>query len=322
MKLTSVIACYNVAPYLPDCIATLKRNAGTDIEFVFVDDNSTDDTPRLLEEAVHALPNSTLIRHSENRGVSATRNSGTARAGGEYITYLDGDDWLAPGYYPRLAAVAADLGTDFIKVDHIRVTGTRRTLCRAPEHRRRQVLHPLDGVAIEQRETMIDYPNTWSGAYSRRLVDAGLLMFDPALRTCEDRHWTWRLHMNATSYAVVGLDGLRYRRDVRTSLTRAVDDRQLDFLPAFENVINEVASHPMSDHLLPKAIRSFLGIVHHHIEQVSGYQRSTARRFCRRYRQFADTLPQDLFADVIHRMDERRRNRLLSMYRPKGGRRP
>jgi hypothetical protein len=54
-------------------------------------------------------------------------------------------------------------------------------------------------------------------------LDEGLLRFDEDLRTCEDRPWIWGLHLQARTFALVGLRGVRYRRNVSASLTQLAD---------------------------------------------------------------------------------------------------
>lgn len=117
----------------------------------------------------------------------------------------------------------------------------------------------------------MDAPYAWAGVYDRRLVDAGLLGFDEDLRTCEDRPWIWRLHLHARTFAVVGLHGVRYRRDVSASLTQLRDERQFDFITAFERIVQQARADRDAASLLPKALRSFCAVVCHHIGLVDHY---------------------------------------------------
>ncbi|MEV6173076.1 glycosyltransferase family 2 protein [Streptomyces sp. NPDC051954] len=317
MKLTSVVISHNVAAYLPDCLGSLRRNTAPDIEYVFVDDRSTDGSRALLEQAVARLPNSRLIVHPENRGASAARNTGIDMARGEYVTFLDGDDWLAPGYYPRLADACTRLGVDFVRVDHLRAQGRKRTLQRAPESRRGVPIPSVEGIGEENRETMADYVNAWSGGFRSGLRDNGLLYFDTSLRTCEDRLWNWRLHLHTRSFAVVGLAGLFYRRDVGGSLTSVGDDRQLDFLPASQRIIEEAVAHCTVRSVHRKAVRTLLGLTHFHLKRTDRLDKRVARQFPGRYRALAASLPQDLLGEVLDAMDAPRRSDLTALYRPR-----
>ena len=73
-----------------------------------------------------------------------------------------------------------------------------------------------------------------------------------------------RLHREAESFAVVSLLGVFYRRGVASSLTQIGDVRQLDFIRAFDQVIEETAQDPDADRLLPKAVRTYCAIIAHH----------------------------------------------------------
>ena len=92
-------------------------------------------------------------------------------------------------------------------------------------------------------------------------MDEGLLRFDEDLRTCEDRPWIWGLHLHARTFALVGLHGIRYRRDVSASLTQLADERQFDFIPAFERIVQQVSADRDAASLLPKALRSYCAVL-------------------------------------------------------------
>ncbi|MCO6705232.1 glycosyltransferase family 2 protein, partial [Streptomyces sp. CHB9.2] len=70
---------------------------------------------------------------------------------------------------------------------------------------RGEVLDPRDAILPADRTTSVDYAYVWAGIYHRRLLERGLLHFTESLRTAEDRPWIWRLHREATSFAVTDL---------------------------------------------------------------------------------------------------------------------
>ena len=71
-----------------------------------------------------------------------------------------------------------------------------------------------------------------------------MLRFAEQLRTAEDRLWIWRMHLQVPTFAVVGMIGVFYRRGVSTSLSQVGDERQLDFIDAFEQIFAELADDP------------------------------------------------------------------------------
>lgn len=315
VKLSVIVSFYDVQHYAPDTLRSLRANARDDIEFVLVDDCSHDATPDLLAQAAKELPNAVYVRHERNGGLATARNTGIDRARGTYLTFLDGDDWLAPGHYPRLLAAAEELGCDFLRTDHVQCTGRTRTIHRVPHGRRGVVLSPREAILPADRSTSVDYPYAWAGIYHRRLVERGLLHFTDGLRTAEDRPWIWRLHREAESFAVVGLLGVHYRRGVASSLTQIGDVRQLDFLRAFDQVIAETAQDAEAERLLPKAVRSYCAIIAHHLGRIDRYEPAVARRLKSLSAAALRRLPQRVLDEALDAMDVQRATRLRRLRR-------
>lgn len=116
MKLSIIVPIYNVAPYLRKCVDSLLAQDISDYEIILVDDGSTDDSGAIADEIVRmaignrqwAIDNETNrqssiansptlhVIHQENAGLSAARNTGIAVAQGEYIMFVDSDDYLQP----------------------------------------------------------------------------------------------------------------------------------------------------------------------------------------------------------------------------------
>ncbi|MFJ8072706.1 glycosyltransferase family 2 protein [Streptomyces sp. NPDC096176] len=315
VKLSVIVPFYNVQTYAPDTLRSLKANARADFEFVLVDDCSTDGTPEILRRAERELPGAVLIRHEQNGGLATARNTGLDAANGEYLTFLDGDDWLAPGHYERLLAAMEDLGCDFVRTDHVQCTGRNRSIHRVPFGRRGEVMRPRDAILPADRSTAVDYPYAWAGMYHRRLVDRGLLHFTHGLRTAEDRPWIWRLHREADSFAVISQLSIFYRRGVASSLTQIGDIRQLDFIRAFDQVIEETASDAESEKLLPKAVRTYCALISHHLGSIERYEPAVARKLRTMSAAALKRMPQDVLNDALDSMDAERASRLRKVRR-------
>ncbi|MFF8591250.1 glycosyltransferase family 2 protein [Streptomyces sp. NPDC015220] len=315
VKLSVIVPFYNVQQYAPDTLRSLHANARDDFEFVLVDDCSRDGTPDILARAERELPGAVYVRHEENGGLATARNTGIDRARGEYLTFLDGDDWIAPGYYPRLLAAVEELGCDFVRSDHVQCTGRTRTLHRVPLGRRGVVLDPRAAILPADRTTSVDYPYAWAGVYHRRLLDRGLLHFTDGLRTAEDRPWIWKLHREAESFAVLGLLGVHYRRGVASSLTQIGDVRQLDFIRAFDQVVEETAKDREADRLLPKAVRTYCAILSHHLGSIGKFEPPVARRLKSLGAAALRRMPQDVLDAALDSMDLKRASRLRRLRR-------
>lgn len=161
VKLSVIVPFYNVRAYAPDTLRSLRANARDDFEFIFVDDCSTDGTLEILRRAEREIPGAVLVAHEKNGGLATARNTGIDAARGEYLTFLDGDDWVVPGHYERLLAAISGLGCDFVRTDHVQFTDRARTVHRVPHGLRDTVLRPRDVILPSDRSTPVDYAYAW-----------------------------------------------------------------------------------------------------------------------------------------------------------------
>ncbi|WP_256104930.1 glycosyltransferase family 2 protein [Streptomyces sp. ODS05-4] len=324
VKLSVVVPFYNVQTYASDTLLALRADAREDVEFLLVDDCSTDRTPDILRRAARELPGARLLTHEVNKGLASARNTGIDAARGEYLAFLDGDDWTAPGHFTGLLAAIEHLGCDFVRTDHMVCTGKARKIARVPVGRRNTVLEPRAAILPADRSTSVDYPYAWAGMYHRRLAERGLLHFTDGLRTAEDRPWIWKLHREAESFAVTGPRGvpggigLFYRRGVATSLTQIGDARQLDFLRAFDQVLGETAADPDAATLLPKAVRTYCAIIAHHLGNADRFEPAVLRQLRVRSGEALRRMPQDVLAATLDAMDADRAARLRRVRRRAG----
>jgi len=103
-KLISVIvAAYNIEEYLPRCLDSLAAQTYPFLQVIIVDDGSTDSTGEICDSYVQKYPQMQVI-HRENGGLSVARNTGLTVAEGEYIGYVDGDDWIEADMYEKMLA--------------------------------------------------------------------------------------------------------------------------------------------------------------------------------------------------------------------------
>lgn len=312
-RISVVVPALNQQDFIGDTLASLARQRleGRELEVLVIDDASTDATARIAGEFAGRLPGLEIITHPVNRGVSAARNTGLERATGEFISFLDPDDWLAPTQLGLLAGGIERLDVDFVRCDHVRVTGGNRELYRAPQANREVALVPADDISPLERATMIDYPYSWAGMYRARLLEAVAPRFNESLRTAEDRPWFWKLGLGAASYAVLNAPGIFYRRGLPGSLTQVFDDRQLDFLGAFADIFELVLGDPAHAPHAPKALRQFLAVSCHHLSRSSAFPPVLRRRLRAGVAERLAGLPEALLAEGIAVLDSGR-TRMLS----------
>lgn len=131
MKLTIIVPIYNVAPYLRKCVDSLIAQDISDYEIILVDDGSTDNSGVIADELTaypQPLPKekgvSMKVIHQKNAGLSAARNTGIAVAQGEYIMFVDSDDYLQPNV---LRALIEQVERDNLDVLRFRYQNVRES---------------------------------------------------------------------------------------------------------------------------------------------------------------------------------------------------
>ncbi|GAA2750067.1 glycosyltransferase involved in cell wall biosynthesis [Amnibacterium kyonggiense] len=260
-RLSVVIPLRDVAPYLPTLIATLRRTEGRAVELLFVDDHSRDATPEIAAAALDSFPNARLLHLDATTGLSAGRNRGLDEATAPVVTFLDGDDWIAPGYLDEAVDLFERRNVDVMRVDHTRVTGTRRQVVRNPVGVRGAPVDPRDHVLPVHRASVVEFPTAWGGFYRRGFLLDRRLRFAEELLTAEDRDWWWRVLLADGRMSFEDLNGYRYRRGVATSLTQIGDARQLHYFDSLERSLAAVSADRDADRFLPKLWRGYLAII-------------------------------------------------------------
>ena len=103
MKLSVIIPVYRVEQTVLRCLESVALQDVPEMEIIIVDDGSPDRAPQLCEEWAARHKGMAHVIHQDNRGLSAARNTGLAAATGDYVTFVDSDDYLAPDTYKPLA---------------------------------------------------------------------------------------------------------------------------------------------------------------------------------------------------------------------------
>lgn len=113
-KLSVIVAVYNVAAYLDECLSSLHRQKRTDVEFIVVDDGSTDASSAICDQWA-ARDCRFKIIHQENKGSLLARKTGVMHSSGQWIAFLDGDDLFADDALEHMCSLADNCDADIIQ---------------------------------------------------------------------------------------------------------------------------------------------------------------------------------------------------------------
>lgn len=107
-KVSIIVPVYNAEKYLSECIDSILSQTLTDLEVILVDDGSTDSSPELCDGYAQQDTRVKVIHKPNGRAASA-RNAGLRAASGEYVAFVDSDDWISPEMYEKMLQTGADV---------------------------------------------------------------------------------------------------------------------------------------------------------------------------------------------------------------------
>lgn len=168
-KVSIIVPCYNVAPYVARCLDSLINQTLCDIEIICIDDKSTDDTLKILSEYAQQDERITLIKHATNTGVAIARNDGMNIATGKYIGFVDPDDYVDLDFYEKLYNKAIETGADIIRGDFIQIDVKTNNIT----HHKVNDLSDFIGAF-------------WSAIYKSDFLAKHNITFPPHIRTSQD----------------------------------------------------------------------------------------------------------------------------------------
>lgn len=167
-----IVAAYNIESYIERGVRSVCEQTYHNLEIIVVDDGSVDATGRILDELAGSDGRIQVI-HEENGGLAHARNTGISRAKGNYIGFVDGDDWIDPDMYEKMFSALKDKKAD-IAVCRYRQISCTRTLDESVD---RAVL--FEGqealtVYVEERREFEIQNAAWNKLYRKELLPEAL----------------------------------------------------------------------------------------------------------------------------------------------------
>ena len=181
---TIIIPVYNAEASIHRCVDSVLGQEYTDFELLLVDDGSTDHSGKICDE--YGKQDSRVrVLHKENTGVSDTRNLGLEHACGEFIQFLDSDDWITPDATGLMVRAARESGCDMVITDFYRVIGERVSRKGDIEKDGILTLEEFAGFMMEKPADFY-YGVLWNKLFRRALIEQYRLSMDKTISWCED----------------------------------------------------------------------------------------------------------------------------------------
>ena len=214
-----IIPIYKVEEYLDECIDSIVKQTYTNLEIILIDDGSPDECPQMCDEWARK-DNRIKVVHKANGGLSDARNAGLEIASGQYISFVDSDDYIRADMMEKLYAALIRENADIAACGILTCEGEKQTAwgCKDMVGTREQI------YALLYSDTA--YPvAAWNKLYRRTCWD--ILRF-PVGKTCEDAFTTYQLIHSAKRIVMIPEAMYSYRIRPDSIMTSSFSVKKMD----------------------------------------------------------------------------------------------
>ena len=213
-----LIPAYNAAAYLPQCLDSILKQTYRDLQVVIVDDGSKDNTLEVCRECAEKDAR-IEVYNQENQGVAATRNHLLDKVKGDYVLFVDADDWIEPDMVEYMTSLAVDYKSDMVMCD--RVINDEKPSDRESE------------INILQKEEAIRdflYQDYFVGSLWNKLLSSSLLhneRFHRGISYGEDALFCWGALQKVNNVVVCNKQLYHYRMNENSISHQSFGEKKL-----------------------------------------------------------------------------------------------
>ena len=226
-KISVITPLYKVEDYIEKCCHSLFQQPLEEIEYIFVDDCSPDSSNEILLKVLEGYPSRRMdvkiIRHESNLGVACARNTGLENASGEYVLFVDADDWLESHALKDIYETACNGNYDIIGYDWYLEFSTNRRYLKQPVYDNAESCFKAM-LAGELRWYL------WAFMVRRSLYEANKFRFIPGLNVGEDMMMLLKLFASAKNYKHISKALYHYIQTNKASITQLEARKQLEIV--------------------------------------------------------------------------------------------
>ncbi len=216
-----IIPVYNVEKYLDQCLASVVGQSYRDLEIILVDDGSSDGSPAICD-AYAAKDARVTVYHNSNHGPSYSRNFGIDHSSGEYLLFIDSDDWVDENYVANLVKAIEETDSELAISPYYFEYPDRSVLDSVDEKKLTGVL--AQDLAYLYRLTA----GPCCKLYRRDIVCNKDLRFVLGRAYSEDRVFNYHYLQSIKTYVYVDIPQYHYRQDGRPSLSKQKSEKAFD----------------------------------------------------------------------------------------------
>ena len=223
-KVSVIVPVYNAEKYLRQCIDSIVNQTLKDIEIILVNDGSTDGSAAICR--AYLSDERVIYIEKENGGAAAARQDGIDRASGEYLGFVDADDWLEADMYEKMYAASRKNDADIVFCNCIKNENDRRypPAIRLGAYDRQQILSEILPYSIAYIDEKGNRKNIrwvhWLRIFKRKMIEENNIHHYPEFKRSQDLQFTYEATLAAQSFYYLGDEYLVHHRIVNDSLSR------------------------------------------------------------------------------------------------------
>ena len=273
IKLSVVIPIYNVEKYIDDCLFSVCSQSLREIEIICVDDCGQDKSMDIVRQYAQKDKRIRILRHEENMGLGISRNTGIEAATGEYIFFVDSDDYIQPDIleklYNKITQTSSDIvGSRFYAFpddainaeanEKINTLNVENAFIRAVDQYKVSLVHYEEAVSIIPR-------TAWNKLYSTTFIRKNDLRFADQKKkiTFEDEGFNIKLFSCKPVVSVIPDISVMYRiRERSITGTTSTEEHHYNMKLVLADAISYVESHlsPKEARLVTKAVKKMFSV--------------------------------------------------------------
>ena len=262
-KISVIIPVYGVEKYIDKCLNSLFKQSLKEIEIIVVNDGTKDNSQEIIDKYVKKYPDKVKSFIKENGGQGSARNYGLEKANGEYIGYVDGDDFIEKDMYKKLYNKAKELNYDIVVCGNYNVSEDYKT---------RNIDVFINNYNTDLENILFGKMAVWNKIYKKDILINNKLEFKQKV-WYEDLAFTLKAIINSNSYAFVDEPLYDYLIREGSTMNNSNVKRNLEILEAFDDILLYIKQNKKEEYLNKI---EFLAIDHIYISAIVRVLRAKA----------------------------------------------
>ena len=233
VEVSIIVPAYDVADQLEQCLNSLVRQTIESLEILVVDDGSRDATGAIATAFATRFPGRLRLIHQANGGCAAARSTGLRAARGEFVGFVDADDWVEPTMFEALFRAAALNDVEIAQCGYREVYADGSTMTPKAEGGLR-LSRDEQGVVTRAIELAATRPTIWRRLYRREFLNRHQISFPVHIRSFDDTAFQFETFARAERVALLPDVGYNYRQGRAGQDIAATDRRLFAFFDVFD----------------------------------------------------------------------------------------